>query len=149
MLSTPPAFILSQDQTLMLKSSSCQFFTGSDLYSFSSLSELLFASTGFTVLFGSFSNLLISRISSLNFIQSFALRRFPFGPLLQAASYEASSLKRILFGIYSGLHYCLFVKVLFVVARFCFSCFPQQLCYHITGFLLCQQLFKTFCKVFC
>ena len=103
--------------------------------SFSFLSEFVFASTGFTVLFGSFSNLLISRISFSEFHPE----------LLSASGFclplPAASFKKLLFGIYSGLHYCLFVKVLFAVAKLCFACSPQQLCYLITGFLLCQQLF--------
>ena len=74
MLGTPPAFILSQDQTLMLKS-----FSSPEQSGFPSL----FASQTFldlTVLFGS---ILSNLICSLKFFLEF-----------------------------SGLHYCLFVKVL-------------------------------------
>ena len=79
--------------------------------SFSFLSEFVFASTGFTVLFGSFSNLLISRISFSEFHPE----------LLSASGFRlplpAASFKKLLFGIYSGLHYCLFVKVHSVILR--------------------------------
>ena len=88
MLGTPPAFILSQDQTLMLKVFPCQNYLAFHLYLLQI--SLLQTFLDLTVLFGS---ILSNLICSPKFFLEF-----------------------------SGLHYCLFVKVL------CCSLFSGNFC---------------------
>ena len=111
MLSTPPAFILSQDQTL-----NKSFFLRTDYH----LAYCYFL--GFVL---------------WNFLRTGQIKTSPSGFLNLPFSLE-----------FSGLHYCLFVKVLQssqlpLQALFCF-CLTRQLSYNNMFAIVCQQLFLIF-----
>ena len=116
MLGTPPAFILSQDQTLMLKSFFLPVLTGFCSLSFR-LQNLLFLGCDF-------------------FNHSFLIRFSHLSEFFQSLSSISMTL-----GIFR-------VALLFICQGTVCCCVPQQLCYLITCFLLCQQLFSIFYKIY-
>ena len=129
-LSTPPAFILSQDQTLMLYYLlACRFKLLRKIHLF-----VLPVLSGITVLLGCDS-------SSLVFVLWIILVPLPLSGI--------SPFRRLALLEFSGLHYCLFVKVHTDYVFYPSCCCPQrQLCYNIMSASLCQQLFSSLLKLF-
>ena len=147
-LSTPPAFILSQDQTLLFWFAFplgfprfLKAFCKTEI--FRSYSKLNLAFPFLLLLLGLFRSFFFFLWNhSAVFTACFTTRCFH--TLRSAFGFDS-------FGIFSGLHYCLFVKVLFFL---CFtwgslsSSLRRQLCYLITYCSLCQALFLLFYNFF-
>ena len=121
-LGTPPAFILSQDQTLILKSLPASFH-----WLFIPLLSKLPELTVFWVV--------IPFRSTLQ--PSFHLSLVLDTIIRISLNKSRVALSSCSLGIFR-------VALLFICQGTVCCCVPQQLCYLITGFLLCQQLFLTF-----